>query len=71
MIAGVIARTDARRGGWKAPAGLEAGLRGVNALGTPLADAAQGDLNQQGINGLRAFPVHGHVVWGGAHPERL
>ena len=36
----------------------------MNALGTPLADAAQGDLNQHGINGLRAFPVHGHVVWG-------
>ena len=37
-IAGVIARTDATRGVWKAPAGLDATLGGVSALAIPLTD---------------------------------
>lgn len=63
-VAGLIARTDATRGVWKAPAGTEAGLRGVDALAVSLNDGEQGQLNPLAVNCLRAFPVHGHVVWG-------
>lgn len=62
-IAGIYARTDARRGVWKAPAGLEARLDGVQVLSLAVTDDEQGDLNQRGINALRTFPS-GHVVWG-------
>ncbi|CAN5808930.1 phage tail sheath subtilisin-like domain-containing protein [soil metagenome] len=64
MIAGVIARTDAQRGIWKAPAGTDAALTGVAGLQLQLTDAENGLLNPLGINCLRALPVFGHVVWG-------
>jgi phage tail sheath protein FI len=63
-IAGVIARTDAQRGVWKAPAGYEAGLSGVLKLSVPLTDDENGELNPLGINCLRAFPIIGRVNWG-------
>ena len=63
-VAGVIARTDAQRGVWKAPAGIEATLRGISALEIPLTDAEIGRLNPHGVNCLRAAPGAGHVVWG-------
>jgi phage tail sheath protein FI len=63
-VAGVFARTDTRRGVWKAPAGLEANLIGVPALTVGLTDEENGDLNPKGINCLRAFPAAGRVVWG-------
>jgi phage tail sheath protein FI len=63
-IAGVFARTDAERGVWKAPAGMQANLNGVSDLSVRLTDAENGELNQLGINCLRAFPVAGKVVWG-------
>jgi phage tail sheath protein FI len=63
-IAGVIARTDATRGVWKAPAGLDAALNGVQGLTANLNDAENGQLNPLGINVLRSFPVTGRVVWG-------
>jgi hypothetical protein len=63
-IAGVIARTDFRRGVWKAPAGLEATLNGVVALEVPLTDAENGELNPLGVNCLRTMPAAGPVVWG-------
>ena len=62
--AGVFARTDAQRGVWKAPAGLEATLAGVPELSTPLTDFENGELNPLGVNCLRSFPVVGRVVWG-------
>jgi hypothetical protein len=64
MIAGVFAATDVRRGVWKAPAGVEAGLNGVTALEYKLTDMQNGQLNQVGVNVLRDFPVIGKVVWG-------
>jgi len=64
IIAGVMARTDTSRGVWKAPAGLDAGLNGVQGLQVNLNDLENGQLNQLGINCLRSFPVHGRVVWG-------
>jgi len=63
-VAGVISRTDATRGVWKAPAGLDATLDGVVALDIPLTDAEIGDLNPLGVNCLRAAPAAGHVIWG-------
>jgi phage tail sheath protein FI len=63
-VAGVFARTDAQRGVWKAPAGLEATLAGVPELSTPLTDFENGELNPLGVNCLRSFPVVGRVVWG-------
>jgi uncharacterized protein len=63
-VAGVIAATDARRGIWKSPAGLDAGLDGVASLAIPLTDAEIGALNQLGVNCLRLAPGAGHVVWG-------
>lgn len=65
VIAGIIARTDAQRGIWKAPAGLDASLKGVAQLSVTLTDAQNGVLNPLGVNCLRSFPVTGRVVWGG------
>ncbi len=63
-VAGVFARTDAERGVWKAPAGLDATLKGVAELSVSLTDAENGELNPLGVNCLRVFPVFGRVVWG-------
>jgi uncharacterized protein len=64
VVAGVFARTDATRGVWKAPAGLDATLNGVPQLKVLLTDNENGNLNQLGINCLRSFPAAGRVVWG-------
>jgi uncharacterized protein len=64
IVAGIMARTDAARGVWKAPAGLEAALNGIQGLQLNLSDLENGQLNQLGINCLRSFPVNGRVVWG-------
>ncbi|HEY0737938.1 MAG TPA: phage tail sheath subtilisin-like domain-containing protein [Herpetosiphonaceae bacterium] len=64
IIAGVMARTDAQRGVWKAPAGLDAAMNGIQGLAVNLNDAENGMLNPIGINCLRSFPVNGRVVWG-------
>jgi len=63
-VAGVIARTDAQRGVWKAPAGQEATLNGVPELSVRLTDGQHGQLNPIGVNCLRTFPIAGRVVWG-------
>ncbi|HEX8572915.1 MAG TPA: phage tail sheath C-terminal domain-containing protein [Allosphingosinicella sp.] len=63
-VAGVFARTDATRGVWKAPAGLDATLRGVSRLEVPLSDPENGELNQLGVNCLRFMPASGNVIWG-------
>jgi hypothetical protein len=63
-IAGLYARTDSARGVWKAPAGTEAVLSGVQALDYKLTDQENGTLNPLGINCLRNFPIYGNVSWG-------
>jgi uncharacterized protein len=63
-IAGIYARTDATRGVWKAPAGLDASVVGAAALTATLTDGENGQLNPRGINCLRSFPEFGRVVWG-------
>jgi uncharacterized protein len=63
-VAGIMARTDAARGVWKAPAGLEASFTGVPELAIKLNDGDSGRLNPLGLNCNRSFPVFGNVVWG-------
>lgn len=64
LMAGLYARTDSDRGVWKAPAGTEATLRGVQKLEYVLTDPENGTLNPLGINCLRNFPIYGNVSWG-------
>lgn len=68
-LAGVIARTDAQRGVWKAPAGQDATLVGVRELAYKMTDGENGRINPLGVNALRAFPVTGNVVWGARTTE--
>lgn len=63
-IAGLYARTDGKRGIWKAPAGTDANLAGVQSLSVPMTDGENGSLNPLGVNCLRTFPVYGAVCWG-------
>ena len=63
-VAGLFARTDGRRGVWKAPAGTEATLNGTIALEHQLTDLHSDELNPDGINALRQIPGAGRVVWG-------
>jgi phage tail sheath protein FI len=63
-VAGIYAFTDANRGVWKAPAGIDASLTGVSGLQYVLTDGENGTLNPQAINCLRQFRVYGDVVWG-------
>lgn len=62
-IAGLMSRTDAERGVWKAPAGTDAEIIGISGLELVLTDMENGILNKEGINCLRQFPV-GIVNWG-------
>jgi hypothetical protein len=64
IVAGLISATDAQRGVWKAPAGLDAGLTGIAGLQVNLTNDENGLLNPLGINCLRTFPVTGSVIWG-------
>ncbi len=64
-VAGIMARTDAKRGVWKAPAGIEASLSGVRELSYNMTDPENGRLNPLGLNCVRVFPGCGNVVWGG------
>ena len=64
-IAGICARTDAARGVWKSPAGIEAGFVGVSEFTVKISDPENGRLNPLGINCLRNLPGGiGKVVWG-------
>ncbi|HEU5135655.1 MAG TPA: phage tail sheath C-terminal domain-containing protein [Steroidobacteraceae bacterium] len=64
IVAGIYARTDARRGVWKAPAGTDAAINGIVGLEQTLSDAENGVLNPLAINCLRTMPVYGNIVWG-------
>jgi len=64
IIAGIMARTDVQRGVWKAPAGIDASLNGVQDLQVNLNDLENGQLNPLGINCLRSMGVNGRIVWG-------
>ena len=64
VVAGVYATTDGSRGVWKAPAGINATLNGVQGLTYTLTDQENGLLNPLGLNCFRSFPVYGRVLWG-------
>ena len=62
-IAGLMARIGSNRGVWKAPAGIEAGLRGIVGVNVELTDAENGVLNKKAVNCIRVLP-NGIVNWG-------
>jgi uncharacterized protein len=64
FVAGLYAATDASRGVWKAPAGIDASLTGESGPTVLMTDIQNGTLNVQGINCIRNFPVYGDVIWG-------
>jgi len=64
VVAGLYARIDSTRGVWKAPAGTEATLTGVQSLVYKLSDLENGALNPLGLNCFRTFPIYGSVLWG-------
>lgn len=63
FAAGLWARIDTARGVWKAPAGLEATVRGALGPNIDIGADLQDNLNEWGINCLRSIigPV---VIWG-------
>jgi phage tail sheath protein FI len=63
-VAGIMARTDAARGVWKSPAGIDATISGALALDVALTDPENGTINPLGVNCLRTFPDTGPTVWG-------
>lgn len=63
-IAGLIARSDAAAGVWKAPAGVQAGIRGARGLERNVTMAQNRLLTQAGVNCLRDFARTGVVSWG-------
>jgi phage tail sheath protein FI len=66
-VAGVIARTDALAGVFKAPANAE--IQGAIDLEADLDAGSLGLLNQAGVNCLRAFPARGIRIWGARTPS--
>lgn len=62
-VAGVYSRIDANRGVWKAPAGLEATMRGVIGVERKMTDPDNGQINPKALNAIRLFPA-GIVAWG-------
>ncbi|MFC5742704.1 phage tail sheath family protein [Dyella tabacisoli] len=64
VVAGVYATEDGNRGVWKAPAGIETVMSGVQKLTYNLSNDEQGVLNPIALNCLRSFPIYGSVIWG-------
>jgi len=63
-VAGIIARTDSKRGVWKAPAGIEASFSTVRELTYKLKNDQHDQLNSLGLNCIRQFSPIGTVIWG-------
>jgi hypothetical protein len=62
-VAGLMARIDSNRGVWKAPAGIEADIRGIRGVEYTMSDPENGLINPQAANAIRIFP-NGIVSWG-------
>jgi len=62
-IAGIMSRIDGSRGVWKAPAGLEADVRGILGVAVKMSDPENGRINPEALNAIRVFP-NGIVSWG-------
>jgi len=63
-MAGLWARSDASRGVWKAPAGLEARVRGITGLVHPVTRVHLQVLNPRGVNAIVDFPGRACLAWG-------
>ena len=63
FAAGLWARTDSRRGVWKAPAGLQASVIGIARTIVRIGDDEQDQLNPVGVNCLRRI-ISDTVIWG-------
>jgi len=64
IAAGMWAKIDAKRGVWKAPAGVEAQVTGASSLQFQVENLEQDQLNPLGVNCIRKFPNYGSVIWG-------
>ncbi len=64
FAAGMWSRIDGSRGVWKAPAGLEATVRGTIGPNVLIGNDLQDNLNEWGVNCLRAI-IGPTVIWGG------
>jgi hypothetical protein len=58
-----MARIDSNRGVWKAPAGVEADIRGIRGTERSMSDPENGVINPKAVNAIRVFPT-GIVSWG-------
>ncbi len=63
FAAGLWAKTDGRRGVWKAPAGLQASLIGAANTVVKIGDDEQDQLNPVGLNCYRRI-ISDIVIWG-------
>jgi Bacteriophage tail sheath protein len=63
-VAGIYARTDVSRGVFKAPAGTEAIVLGVQDVEMQLDHDEASRLEAGGVNSIRTFPGRGPRVWG-------
>lgn len=63
-VAGVIARTDATRGVWNAPAGTPAHVTSTLGVEAVVDDALAASLQTAGVNPIRSIPGSGIVIWG-------
>lgn len=64
FAAGMWSKIDSRRGVWKAPAGVETNMLGVNEFEYQVENEDQDKLNSLGVNCLRKLPGYGPVIWG-------
>lgn len=62
-VAGIMARIDSSRGVFKAPAGIEADVRGIAGVKIRMSDPENGLINPKAVNAIRVFP-NGIVTWG-------
>ncbi|MDC1198788.1 phage tail sheath subtilisin-like domain-containing protein, partial [bacterium] len=63
FAAGMWSRIDGTRGVWKAPAGLEATVRGAIGPNVLIGNDLQDNLNEWGVNCLRSI-IGPTVIWG-------
>jgi phage tail sheath protein FI len=63
FAAGLWAKTDSRRGVWKAPAGLQSSLIGAASTAVKIGDDEQDQLNPVGVNCFRRI-ISDIVIWG-------
>lgn len=68
LVAGMVARCDRLRGVHKPPA--NEALEGVSSLSLRIDDAAHAQLNEAGINAIRAVPGRGVLVLGARSLDR-